>query len=165
MPKCFSKERRIAKLVRRSERGSSIYPIPRSHESHSYKVAPMVPPLPKFARMRKPASAMKKTAMTPRIASVLIRGSASFSSLFRRFFLSFRFPCLIGIHHTLEEGILHRNFFSHEVSVSLFPTRRALFGTMIIPFCGTSLVSLLRTFLRPRLNAHECSLRFSPSFI
>src|SRR3990167_4684166 len=130
MPKCFSKERRIAKLVRRSERGSSIYPIPRSHESHSYKVAPMVPPLPKFARMRKPASAMKKTAMTPRIASVLIRGSASFSSLFRRFFLSFRFPCLIGIHHTLEEGILHRNFFSHEVSVSLFPTRRALFGTV-----------------------------------
>src|SRR3989344_7373132 len=125
MPKCFSKERRMARLVRRSERGSSIYPIPRSHESHSYKVAPVVPPLPKFARMRKPASAMKKTAMTPRIASVLIRGSASFSS-FRRFFLSFRFPCLIGIHHTLEEGILHRNFFSREISKSLFATRRAL---------------------------------------
>src|SRR3989344_2766221 len=97
----------MARLVRRRESGSSMYPTRGRRESRKKSEKPIAPPLPKFASIRNPASATRNTANTPRIASVLTRGAASLSS-FRLFFLSFFFPCLIGIHHTLRQRVFHR---------------------------------------------------------
>src|SRR3989338_9151028 len=103
-PKLLSKDRKIATERRMSERGSSMYPTPSSHESHSYKYEPTTPPRPALASTRNPPSAMQKIADTPRNTSLLTRLpklTSSWSS--RRCFLLLR--CLSFIPLEIGRGL------------------------------------------------------------
>src|SRR3989338_2059766 len=91
IPKLLSKDRKIATERRASERGRSMYPTPRSHESHSKRYEPTTPPSPAAARTKNPPSAMQKIPDPPRNTSLLTRLPKLISSgSSRRCFLPLR---------------------------------------------------------------------------